>query len=169
MGNMTGTQDTSSEADQYTLAIAMQQRPIYAEAPGLAKSLSRTPHAPRIDFACIIAGKDVTKAQSPIVRTIEDLEHARGDGVAGRGRCGGIGKEAADMQGQHEKCELIDRWAHGRYGKMSSHFSALRRGFLRQLSAMSCLSFLPDSSGVWLPLLVQRVLLFATHVRRPLL
>jgi hypothetical protein len=47
------------------------------------------------------------------------VKHARGNTEAGHGRCGGIGKEAADMQGQHEKCELIDRWAHGRYGDMS--------------------------------------------------
>jgi hypothetical protein len=35
--------------------------------------------------------------------------------AARRGRCGGVGKEgAADMRGQTEKWELIDRWAYGR-------------------------------------------------------
>jgi hypothetical protein len=72
MGDATGTQNTLSEVDQYTLAIAMQQRPIYAEALGLAKSLSRRPYATRIVAACIIAGKDGTKAQTSIIWTIED-------------------------------------------------------------------------------------------------
>jgi hypothetical protein len=45
------------------------------------------------------------------------IEHACTKVVhaARHGRCGGIGKEgAADMRGQTEKWELIDRWAHGR-------------------------------------------------------
>jgi hypothetical protein len=49
----------------------MQQHPIYAEALGLAKSLSRRPYATRIVSACIIAGEDGARAQTSITRTIE--------------------------------------------------------------------------------------------------